>query len=112
MIPGMNPKMMKQAMKKMGMKQEEIPATEVIIKTEDSELVVTNPQVSKINVMGQETFQISGDVHEREKITEVEITEEDVKAVVAQAQVSEEKAKQALEASKGDLAEAIMNLQE
>ena len=33
MIPGINPKQMQKAMKQLGMKQEEIQATEVIIKS-------------------------------------------------------------------------------
>ena len=40
----MNPKMLKQAMKKMGMKQEDIDASEVIIKCSDKEIVIRNPQ--------------------------------------------------------------------
>ena len=32
-MPGMNPRMMKQAMKRMGIQQQDIEATEVIIKT-------------------------------------------------------------------------------
>lgn len=110
MFPGMNPRKMQQMMKKMGMQQEEIPASEVIIKTEDKEIVITEPSVSKINMMGQETFQISGEIHEREKETAAEISEEDVKTVVEQAGCSKEEAKKALEESSGDIAEAILKL--
>tara|TARA_Y100000031_G_C8201259_1_gene376299 strand:+ start:364 stop:702 length:339 start_codon:yes stop_codon:yes gene_type:complete len=111
MFPGMNPKMMRQAMKKMGMKQEEISANEVIIKQDDKELVIQNPQVTKVNVMGQETYQITGDIQERAKEVEFSISEDDIKTVMEQASVDEAKAKEALEASKGDLAEAILSLQ-
>ena len=111
MFPGMNPRKIAQMMRRMGIQQVEIPATEVIIKTEDKEIVITEPSVSKVNMMGQETFQISGEVHEREKKTEVEINEEDIKTVMEQAKVDEEKAKKALEHSKGDIAKAIMDLQ-
>ena len=110
MFPGMNPRKMQQMMKKMGMQQQEIPATEVIIKTEDKEIVITEPSVSKINMMGQETFQISGSIHERETSSEPEISEDDVKTVAEQANCSEEEAKQALEETSGDLAEAILKL--
>lgn len=106
----MNPRKMQQMMKKMGMQQQEIPATEVIIKTEDKEIVITEPSVSKVNVMGQETFQISGDIHEREKTSAVEIAEDDIKTVMDQADCSEDEAQQALEESSGDLAEAILKL--
>lgn len=109
MFPGMNPKMVKEAMKKMGIKQEEIPATEVIIKTPDKDLIIRNPQVAKVIAMGQETFQISGDV---EVMEAQKFSEEDVKTVAEQAKVSKEKAREALEKSNGDLAQAILELQE
>ena len=75
MFPGMNPRKMQQMMKRMGIQQVEIPATEVIIKTEDKEIVITEPSVSKVNMMGQETFQVSGQINEREKTTEAEISD-------------------------------------
>ncbi|MFC1753513.1 nascent polypeptide-associated complex protein [Thermoproteota archaeon] len=110
MIPGVNPRQMKQMMRKMGMQQTEIPATEVIIKTPDKELVITDPQVSKVNMMGQDTIQIVGSIHERELSSALIISEADVKTVMEQADVSEEEAKKALEVAKGDLAQAIMDL--
>jgi nascent polypeptide-associated complex subunit alpha len=111
MIPGMNPRKMAQAMKRMGIQQVDIPATEVIIKTPDKELIITDPQVAKVNMMGQETIQVTGEIHERELSTEPEISEDDVKTVVEQAKVSEEEAKKAIEDNKGDLAAAIMSFQ-
>jgi len=99
----MNPRMMKQAMKKLGMEQEEIEASEVIIKTAGKELVFSNPEVSKVTVMGQETWQIVGTPQERG------FSKEDVRTVMEQAQVSEEKAAEAL-ADTQDIAEAIMKL--
>ena len=106
----MNPRKMAQAMKRMGIQQQEIEANEVIIKSDDKEIVIVNPQVSKVNMMGQETYQIIGEAHEREISTEAEISEEDIKTVMEQANVSEDKAKEALEESEGDLAAAIMAL--
>ena len=111
MFPGMNPRKMQQMMKRMGIAQQEIDAKEVIIKCEDKEIVITNPQVSKVNMMGQETFQVSGTINEREISKEPEISEDDVKTVMEQAKVDEEKAKQALEKANGDIAKAIMDLQ-
>ncbi len=113
MIPGMNPRAMKQAMRRLGIQQQEIDATEVIIKTADKELVISNPSVSKVNMMGQETFQISGNVEERaisSESSEPEINEEDIKTVMEQAGVSEKEAKEAIKENKGDLAAAIMQL--
>lgn len=108
MLPGMNTKQMEKVMKRMGIKQEEIPANEVIIKTDDKEIIIRNPQVSKVNAMGQETFQIVGEVEERE--LKKEIPEDDIKTVADQANVNLEKAKEALEETGGDLAQAILNL--
>lgn len=106
----MNPRQMQQMMRKMGVQQVEIPATEVIIKTEDKDLVIVNPQVSKVNMMGQETFQIVGEVHEQEKSSVPEISEDDHKTVMEQTGCSEEQAKEALEETEGDLAEAIIKI--
>lgn len=103
----MNPKAVKQAMKKMGIKQEEIDAYEVVIKTTDKNIVIRNPSVQKVNMMGENSFQISGQVSE-----ESAIKEDDINTVMEQASCSKEKALAALEKSNGDLAEAIMSLQE
>jgi nascent polypeptide-associated complex subunit alpha len=110
MIPGMNPKMMEKAMKKMGIKQETIEASEVIIKCNDKDLVIRNPQVSKVNAMGQDTYQVVGEVEEVE-VGVGDIKQEDIKTVMDQANVDEPTAKQALIDHKGDLAEAILSLQ-
>ena len=114
MIPGMNKKQMKQMerqMKKMGMKMEELEgAREVIIRFDEKELIIENPSVSLMNVMGQETYQIEGKAREVELEYEVEIPDEDVEMVANSAGVSEDKAREALEECKGDLAEAIMKL--
>jgi len=109
MFPKINPKQMEKAMKKMGVKQQEIDAVEVIIKTSDKELVINNPHVTKVNMMGQESIQITGDIEERDLKF---YKEEDVKTVMEQANCSEDEAKEALEKSKGDLAEAILNLKQ
>lgn len=114
MLPGMNinPRMMKQAMKKMGIKQQELDAKEVIIRLKDKELVISNPSVSKVNMMGQETYQITGDVEERALSTEPEISEDDINVVIEQCNCSREEAENAIKEANGDLAKAIMNLKE
>ncbi|MFW6450384.1 MAG: nascent polypeptide-associated complex protein [Nanoarchaeota archaeon] len=112
MIPGMNQRQMKQAMKKMGMKQEEIDASEVIIKCPDKEIVISPAQVSKVNMMGQETYQVVGEATEKEISNEPEINEDDIQTVVEQTGVDREKAIESIEANRGDLASAIMHLHE
>ena len=106
----MNPRQVQQAMKKMGIQQVEIPATEVIIRTPEKDIIITNPSVSKVNMMGQETFQVVGEIHEQEKSAAPEISAEDIQTVVEQTGCSEEEAKKTLEANEGDLAEAIIKL--
>ncbi len=99
---------MEQAMKKLGVKQEEIAATEVIIKTpEGKDLVIKHPQVMKVNMMGQETLQITGDIQEASSFSS-----DDVKTVMEQAKVSEEQAREALERAAGDIAQAILDVQQ
>ena len=111
MIPGMNKKQMKQMerqMKKMGMKMDNLDGVlEVIIRFEDKELIIDNPSVSLMNVMGQETYQVEGKSREVEIEYEIEIPDEDVEMVANTAGVSQDEARQALEECKGDLAEAI-----
>jgi nascent polypeptide-associated complex subunit alpha len=111
MIPGMNPRQMRQMMKRMGVAQQEIEATQVIIKTSDSVIIFNDPQVSKVNMMGQETYQIIGTPEEQSLDTTPEISDEDIKTVMDQANVDEDSAIKSLQESNGDLAEAILALQ-
>lgn len=104
-----NPKQLQQAMKQLGMKQEEIEAQQVIIKCPDKNIIIENPQVMKVKAMGQESWQITGT--EREETTETKITDEDIKMVAEQTGKTEEEAKNALEETNGDIAEAIMKLE-
>ena len=98
-------------MKKMGMDMKELKnVKEVIIRLEDKELVIPNADVSMMNVMGQETYQISGKAHEVEIEQELIIPDEDIEMVANQARVSAEEAEKALIESEGDLAEAILKL--
>jgi len=111
MFPGMNPRDVQKAMKRLGIKQEEIDAELVIIKTHNKDLIIRNPQVSKVNMMGQETFQIVGDITEVEKGAKTEINEDDIETVMGQTGCSKEEALEALKQSNGNLAEAILKLQ-
>ena len=110
MLPGMNPRKMQQMMKQLGIQQVDIPALEVIIKTKDRNIVITNPSVAKVNMMGQENFQISGDIHEEAVSSVPDISEEDIRTVTDQTGVDKNTARKAIEKAEGDLAEAILNL--
>jgi len=109
MFPGVDKRQAEQLMKRMGIKSQEIEVEEVIIRAKDKEIVITNPQVSKINMMGQDTFQIIGTVKERAR--EDAISEEDIKTVMEHANVPKETAMKALENTHGDIAKAIIELQ-
>lgn len=116
---GINPKQLKQmerTMKKMGMDMKDInDVEEVVIVIKDKELVIKNPEVSKMNAMGQETYQVVGEAQERIKgstsePTSVEIDDDDIELVASQTGKTRKEAQQALEEVNGDLAEAIMKL--
>ena len=96
---------MQAAMKQMGISQEDISATKVIIEKDDGKIVIENPSVVKMKVQGQESFQISGDVKEESE----EISEQDIKTVMEKTGTNEEEARKTLEKT-GDLAEAILEL--
>jgi nascent polypeptide-associated complex subunit alpha len=112
MFPGMNmnSKQMQQAMKKMGVQQEAIEAEQVIIRLPEGDMVFNNPDVAQVNMMGQETFQISGDFEFKERDVSVKIEEEDIETVMQQTHASREEVIEAIKQSNGDLAEAIMSL--
>ncbi|HIH32567.1 TPA: nascent polypeptide-associated complex protein [Candidatus Woesearchaeota archaeon] len=107
MIPNINPRQMDQMMKKMGIKQIDIDAEEVIIKCKDKKIIISNPSVQKVDMMGQKSFQISGEESEEEL---EEHSEDDIQTVINQANCTEEEAKQALKDTEGNIAEAILLL--
>lgn len=110
MIPGVNPRQLKQMMRQMGMSQEDIEASQVIIKTATKEIIINNPSVQKVTMQGQTTFQVAGDFIEKIAQAKVVISQDDISTVVSQANVTEEQAKIALEKANGDLAQAIVDL--
>ena len=107
MFGGIDPKKMQAMMSQMGIKQTQIDADEVVIKGKDKNIVIKNPSVMKVTMSGQESFQISGKIEEQVR---EEISEEDIKTVMAQTKASKEDATRALKKSGGDLAQAILSL--
>lgn len=115
MMPGMpgkmNPRQMKQMMKKLGIDIKEIKNVEkVVIQTDDKEYIFNEAEVTIMDAKGQKTYQITGkpDIQEREE----KIPDEDIELVAEKTGKPEEEAKQALEKADGDIAEAIMKLTE
>lgn len=110
MFGGIDPKKLQGMMSKMGIKQETIPAERVIIEKSDGRMIINNPKVVKINMQGQESFQITGDISESEKSGEENtISEEDIQTVVEKTGKSEEEARESLEKTH-DIAESILEL--
>lgn len=110
----MNPRQMKQAMKRMGIKADEIDdAEEVIIRTSTQEYIITEPAVTKMEVQGQVTFQIMGEYEIKER-TDADvgpsIPEEDITLVMDQTGCTRDQAIEALEATDGQPAEAILKI--
>ncbi len=112
MFPGMpkiDPRKMQGMLKQMGINQQEIDATRVIIETPEKKIVIENPSVQKISMQGQTSFQVSGEISEE---SAEKFSDDDVKLVAEKTNKSEEDARQALEESNGDIAEAIVKLSE
>ena len=100
---------MKAMMKKLGMQV--VPIEDVIsivIKTPKGNYIFDSAEVTAMTMQGTTTYQIIGEPRFEEAAPD--IPEEDITMVEGQANVSEEKAKEALLSTKGDIAEAIMLL--
>jgi len=101
-------------MQRMGMETKTIEdVRDVTIRTGDKKLVIDAPAVVSIVMQGQTIFQVAGGAAREEPLTsEVRpaIPESDVELVAQQAGVSAQEARKALEASGGDLAQAILSL--
>jgi nascent polypeptide-associated complex subunit alpha len=109
MFPNLNPKKMQALMKQMGINQEEIEALRVVIEKENGKIVIENPNIIKIDMQGQENYQISGEVKEIEN-EENNNSEEDIKIIMEKCNCSKEEAINALKNADGDLTEALMEL--
>lgn len=107
MFGGIDPKKMQAMMRQMGIKQEDIEAMRVIIERPDGRIVIEQPTVTKIIMQGQESWQIAGQAHE-----ETGISSEDIEVVMDKTGKPESEVRAALEASQGDIAQAIIALTE
>jgi nascent polypeptide-associated complex subunit alpha len=126
---GLNSRKMKQMMEQMGIDIEEIDAQEVVITTSDGKLVFTDAEVQKMDAQGQETYQVVGspelqeadaleadtggdsDGEEAESADDAGIPDDDVELVAQRTGATEDAAREALEATGGDLAAAVERLE-
>lgn len=132
---GLDPRKMEQMMKQMGIDTEEIDAEEIVIRTDDEELVFTDAEVTVIQAQGQETYQIVGepetreagsdagddaaiegadvpaDASEERSSSDPAVEPQDVEIVAMRTGASEADARAALEDADGDLANAVEKLE-
>jgi len=125
---GLNPRKMKQMMEQMGIDIEDIEAEEVVIRTADEDLVFDDAEVQLMDAQGQQTYQIVGEPQSRERGAGGEassdesgaeaadagddgIPQADVEIVSQRTGATEDDAREALEATDGDLAAAVERLE-
>lgn len=121
MMPGMrgvNPRQMKQAMKRLGITTEELKdVEEVIIRTKSKEYVLSEAAVTLMDMQGQKTFQVVGEPLIRERQAseaavpaEPAVPEEDIQLVMDQTGCDRQRAIKALKDAGGQPAEAILGI--
>jgi len=121
---GLNPRKMQQMMEQMGIDMEDIDAEEVIIRTGEEELVFTDAEVQLMEAQGQKTYQVVGEPESQpldggdsagdgnaDDATGGAFDAQDVEIVAQRGGVSEDEAREALEANDGDLAAAVADLE-
>jgi len=124
MFGNIDPKKIAGMMSKMGIQQENIEAKRVIIEQEDKKIVIENPSVIKIEMQGNKSFQISGNFRIEDsdsdrnseefrhiKEESKDTSEEDIKTIIEKTGKTKKEAEKALKETEGDLAEAILSLQ-
>jgi len=127
MIPGgpKNPRQVELMMRRLGMTSEAVPGVEeVVIRTRTQEHVFRAPEVTVMTVQGIRTYQVVGTPETRPRSAAGAgggatgavppephgPPEEDVQLVMEQANVTREEAIEALEATHGAPAEAILRI--
>ena len=102
---------MRRMMDKMGLDMKEIPnVQEVIIKTDKKEIIISKPSVTEMKAQDNSIFTVTADSYEEMELEVPVFSDDDIQLVSQQAGVYKEKANNALEEAKGDLARAILLL--
>jgi len=125
MMPGMrgvNPRQVKQAMRKLGIETEDLEdVQDVVIRTKSKQYIITDASVTIMQAQGQKTYQITGETEilpltqtpvSQKSVapTPLPIPEDDIKLVMSQTGASRERSIEALKATDGQPAEAIIKL--
>lgn len=115
----LNPRQMQKAMKQMGIKQSSVDdVVEVVIRTRKNEIVLKGAEVICVEMGGSKSYQVSGPETVRELGSageapaepEVTFASSDVDLVMSQTGCDREKAIEALTATDGQPAEAILKI--
>lgn len=102
---------MRRMLDRMGLEMKEIPnVQEVIIKTDQKEIIISKPAVSEMKSKDNSIFQVIAESYEERELEVPVFSQEDIMLVAQQAGVSQEAANSALVEAKGDLARAILLL--
>ncbi len=119
MMPGkMNSREMRRMMSQMGIKSTEMTDVKrIVMEGEAKNYIIDNPEVVMIEAQGQKSLQIVGNIREvakaqaaKKAATEPSFPKEDIDLVMSQANVTREKAVEALKKASGEPAQAIIDL--
>lgn len=102
---------MRRMLDRMGLEMKEVNnVQEVIIKTDTKEIIIVKPAVTEMKAKDSSIFQVVAESYEERELEVPVFSQEDIALVAQQANVTPEKATQALTEAKGDLARAILLL--
>lgn len=96
-------------MRQMGIASQQLEAKRVLIETDEGTLIIEPPQVTRITMQGQTSFQIAGPVRKEESAA---AKEEDIALIMEKTGCTRKQALEALAACDGDIAEAILRLEQ
>ena len=108
----MDPKAMAGMMKQLGLKTEELKTVKITVELEDGKVMeFENATLMIMDMKGQKMYQINGEPTIVSNGPPPASNDEDIKMIMEQAHCTREQAEQALKDSNGDIAEAIMTLE-
>jgi len=118
MLP-LSPRELRRTLKKLGINVEDLKdVVSVVIETKDNEIIIEDPQVAVFTAQGQKIYQIVGKSEKivekvsRPSISEVSFSEDDINFIMQQGNVSREVAIEVLKEAEGDLAKALLLIEE
>lgn len=106
-----NNRQIRRMMDKMGFDMQDLPnVQEVIIKTDKKEIIISKPSVSEMTAKDNSIFTVTTDSYEEKELEVPVFSDEDIELVCLQANVDKERAIVALTETKGNIAQAILQL--